>query len=81
MDEHRVLGAEFVAELADRFEERQALDVADRAADLDQSEIDLRAVFGQVARDRVLDRVGDVRDDLDGRAEIVAAPLAGDHLE
>ena len=27
-----------------------------------------------------LDRVGDVRDDLDGRAEIVAAPLAGDDV-
>ena len=27
-----------------------------------------------------LDRVGDVRDDLDGRAEIVAAPLLGDDV-
>ena len=29
-----------VAELADRLEERQALDVADRAADLDQHEVE-----------------------------------------
>ena len=55
--------------LPDRFEERQALDVADRAADLDQHEID--AVI--ILEDEFLDRVGDVRDDLDGRAEIIAA--------
>ena len=39
MHGHRLLAAELVAELADRLEERQALDVADRAADLDQDEI------------------------------------------
>jgi hypothetical protein len=37
VDEERALAAELVAELADRLEERQALDVADRAADLAQS--------------------------------------------
>jgi hypothetical protein len=30
---------------------------------------------GRVGADELLDRVGDVRDDLDGGAEIVAAPL------
>jgi hypothetical protein len=30
---------DILAELADRFEERQALDVADRAADLDQHDV------------------------------------------
>ena len=53
-------------------EERQALDVADGAADFDEHDVD-------VLRDRpdaVLDLVGDVRDHLDGAAEIVAAPLA-----
>ena len=30
--------------------------------------------------DELLDRVGDVRDHLHRRAEIVAAPLLGDHL-
>ena len=42
MHEQHALAAEFVAQLADRFEERQALDVADRAADLAQHEILVR---------------------------------------
>ena len=41
MDEDGVAARQFVAELADRLEERQALDVADRAADLAQDEIEL----------------------------------------
>ena len=72
MHEHRALAAEFVAELADRLEKRQAFDVADRAADLAQHEI----LVGEIGGDELLDRVGDVRDDLHRRAEIFAAPLA-----
>ena len=63
---------QIVAELADRLEERQALDVADRAADLDQHEVDALVAVEH----EVLDRVGDVRDDLHRRAEKIAAPLA-----
>ena len=63
-------------QLADRLDERQAFDVADRAADLADDEIE--AV--DVGEGEFLDRVGDVRDDLDGGAEIVAAPLAGDDV-
>ena len=40
MDEDGVAARQLVAELADRLEERQALDVADRAADLDEHEIE-----------------------------------------
>ena len=40
MDVDDVSRPQFVAELADRLEKRQALDVADRAADLDDDEID-----------------------------------------
>ena len=76
MHEHGALGAKLVAELADRLEERQAFDVADGAADLDQDEVEA----GGIADDRLLDRVGDVRDHLDGRAQVVAAALLGDHL-
>ena len=65
--------AEIVAELADRFDERQGFDVADRAADLADDEI---AVLLDIGAEELLDRVGDVRDHLDGGAEIVAAPLA-----
>src|SRR5579883_862901 len=76
MDEHRTLAPELVAELADRLEERQALDIADRAADLAEHEI-LIAV--EIGLDEFLDGVGDMRDHLHGRAEILAAPLAPDH--
>ncbi len=68
----RALAAELVAELADRLEERQAFDVAHRAADLAQHEI----LAVEIGLDEFLDRVGDVRDDLHRGAEIFAAPLA-----
>src|SRR4029453_12428000 len=58
-------------ELADRFQEGQPLDVADGAPDLDDDDV---GVAGDLADGR-LDLVGDVRDDLDGPAEIVAAAL------
>ncbi len=61
-------------ELADRLEEVQALDVADRAAELADQDV---GVAGAPA-DGVLDLVGDVRDDLDRLAQVVAPPLLGD---
>ena len=76
MDVHHVLVADVVAHLADRFKKRQRLDVADRAADLDDADVGV-ARFGD-ALDVRFDLVGDVRDDLNGRAEIVAAPLLFD---
>ena len=39
VDEDRVLASDLVSELADRLEERQRLDVADRAADLDDHDV------------------------------------------
>ena len=76
MDEDDMAARQIVAELADRLEERQALDVADGAADLDQHEVDAIVAL----EDEVLDRVGDVRNHLHRRAEEVAAPLLGDQL-
>ena len=76
MDVDRVVARQIVAELADRLEERQALDVADGAADLAQHEV----VAVVAVADEILDGVGDVRDHLDGGAEIVAAPLLGEDL-
>ena len=67
---------QLVAELADRLEEGQALDVAHGAADLAQHEIDALIAGG----DEGLDRVGDVGDHLHRGAEIVAAPLLADDL-
>jgi hypothetical protein len=68
--------AEVLAELPDGLEERQPLDVAHRAADLGQDEIDVVGAGG----DELLDGVGDVRDDLDGGPEIVAAALPRDDV-
>jgi hypothetical protein len=77
VDEHAALRPHVGVELADRLEERQRLDVADRPADLGDDEVDgLRLGDDQ---DPVLDLVGDVRDHLDGGAEVVTAALAPDH--
>jgi hypothetical protein len=74
VDEQRVLAADLVAQLADRLDERQRFDIADGAADFAQHEIE---IVGIGLRE-FLDRVGDVRDHLHGRAQIIAAPLALD---
>ncbi len=58
VDVQRVLAAHVLPELANRLEERQALDVADRAADLDEHDVD---AVGD-GQDRLLDGVGDVRE-------------------
>jgi hypothetical protein len=73
MDVDDLAARHVVAELPDRLEERQALDVADGAADFAQHEVE--AVIA--VADEVLDGVGDVRDHLDGGAEIIAAALLG----
>ena len=77
VQEEHVVAADVVADLAGGLEERQRLDVADGAADLGDDHVDVGA--GHRA-DPVLDLVGDVRDHLDGVAEVVAAALLGDHL-
>src|SRR3984957_6685148 len=76
MDIDRMVTRQVVLDLPDSLEERQALDVADGAADLAQHEVEVVIAV----EDEILDRVGDMRNDLDGRAEIVAAPLLGDDV-
>ncbi len=76
VDVEDVLAADVLAELADRLEEGQALDVADGAADLGDEHVDVEG-GGEPVHPR-LDLVGDVRDDLDGAAQVVAAALLGD---
>ncbi len=80
--EDRVLAAGVLAELPHRLEEGQALDVADRAADLDDHHVGVRVTRAPARHlaDRGLDLVGDVRDHLHRAAEVVAAPLARDHV-
>ena len=60
----------------DRLEERQALDIAHRAADLDEDEVE--AVIA--GADEVFNGVSHMRNDLDRGAEEIAAPLLGDDL-
>ena len=76
MDVADVVAPGLLAELPDRLEEREDLDVADRAADLGDHDVD---VVGGDAADAPLDLVGDVRDHLHRLAEVVAAPLGGEH--
>src|SRR5205807_9929334 len=74
-----VAPADVVLELADGLEEGQRLDVADGATDLDDDHVGpRRGLLGDTANP-LLDLVGDVGDDLDGGAEVVAAALLGDH--
>ena len=77
VEEHAPLAALVDLELAQRLEEGERLDVADRAPDL--RDHDVHVVGLGPAPDPVLDLVGDVRDHLDGAAQVVAPPLAADH--
>ena len=76
VDAHTLVGLQLVSELTDRLHERQAFDITDRAAEFAQDEI----VIVLVGQRELLDRVGDVRNHLYGRAEIVAAALSCDDL-
>ena len=68
--ENGVVVAHLQRELADGLQERQPLDVAGRAADFGDDHVRL-GLFGQRV-DAVLDLVGDVRDHLDGFAQVFA---------
>jgi len=76
MDEHATPAPDVHRELADRLQERQRLDVAHRAADLRDHDVDVLALRDEL--DAVLDLVRDVRDDLHGAAEVVASALLAD---
>ena len=67
-----VFPADIEGELADRLQKGESLDVADRAADFGDDDVDV--VGGQRA-DACLDLVGDVGNDLD-RLALVELPLA-----
>src|SRR5438045_1016228 len=75
VDIEDVLLADVLAELPDRLEVGEGFDVADGAADLDDH--DLSLLLAGDAMDSFLDLVRDVRDDLHGRAEVIAPPFLG----
>ena len=57
--------------LTDRFKERQGLDVTHGAADFNQHDIMAFTAFD----DALFDFIGDMRDNLNGRAQIIAPAL------
>src|SRR5262245_34560014 len=76
MDERGLAPAQVVLQLTNGLDKGQAFNVADGPADLADDEIEsLDVRLGEF-----LDRVGDVGNDLYGRAEIIAAPFAGDNV-
>src|SRR5690606_4021634 len=75
----RVLAPGVEAELPYGLQERQRLDVAHRAAHLDQHHLGVGGLAG--GADALLDLVGDVRDDLDGVREVGAAALLLDDAQ
>ena len=77
VDVDDVLGPRLAPELPDRLEERERLDVAHRAADLADDDIDVRRLCRPA--DPLLDLVRDVRNDLNGGAEVLALPLLSQH--
>src|SRR5690349_21604010 len=77
MNVDRVMSRQIISKLPDRFEIRQAFDVADRAAHFDEDEV----VTVVTVANKILNGVGDMRNDLNGGAEIVATPLLGQDVE
>src|SRR6266550_8788252 len=72
-----VLGTDLAAELADRLEERERFDVADRSADL--ADDDVRRSRHGAGPNPGLDLVRDVRDHLNRRAQELALALLAQH--
>ena len=73
-----ILWADFENELADRFQERQTLDVARRSADLGDD--DIGVAFRRHFTNAILDLVGHVRNHLHSFTQVIAAPLLEDHV-
>jgi len=67
--------AKLETKLADRFQKRQPLDVADRTADLAEHDIDIIDVL----QDALFDHIGDMRHHLHRAAEIIAMAFFGEH--
>ena len=74
MHVQHLIAPEFHPHLTNRLEKWQRLDVADRAADFHHAHIRIAGAHA----DAVFDLIGDVRNDLHGGTEIIAAPLLGD---
>src|SRR5687767_3294540 len=76
VNEISIFAAKLVAQLTDGFEKRQRFDVAHGATDLD----DCHVHAGGNLAGRGLNLIRNVRNHLDGLAEIVTPPLSSDDL-
>ena len=76
MHEQHPVVAQLHGELPDGLQKRQGFDIADRAADLHQT--DIRAFTA--LKDTTLDLVGDVRDDLHRATQVIAAAFLVDDV-
>ena len=78
VDKAAVFAPHLAGDLTDRLEERLALDVARRPADLGNDDVGARRFSDLI--DKGLDLVRDVRDDLHRLTEILARALLGEHV-
>jgi len=70
MDKHDIMPAAFGGDLSDRFQEWLAFDIAYGAADFDDSDVGIRGIEEVYP---AFDFAGDMRDNLDGTAQEIAA--------
>ena len=78
MNIERILAPDLCPELPDCFQKRLTLDIAGCAADLGDD--DIRRFLLSDAVNKMLDLIGDMRNDLHGLAEIFAAALLMQHI-
>ena len=84
MHKKDVFAAEFVTHLAGGLDERLAFDVADGSTNFGDDDVGLGVLIvkrpGRLKPHAALDLVGDVRNDLHGVAQVLAASLFRDHV-
>ena len=76
MEKTGQLAAKFIAKLANGLKKGQGFDVTNGAADLAEDEI----LIIVIRFDKFLDRIGDMRDHLNGGAEIITTAFLGQNI-
>ena len=74
MNQHTVFMADFILELADGFDERLAFDITDSAAHF--NDCDFCLFRRRICVKTAFDSIGDMRDDLNRAAAVIAAAFA-----
>ena len=76
VDKHRLIAAQIVAHLANCFNERKRFDVTHRPADFAEHKVE--AI--DIGLCKFLNFIGDVRNDLHSRPQIISAPFLVDDI-